>query len=112
MMPKPNWPMTVPGKVRGCKVGLETRTGRGRDLDSRVRVGGDGSGLVLGVDPVDYTQHGGHEVDGKQVVGIGEEANAGDYAGADVVPAKGRLVDLGEGETTALIGVGNVSLPC
>ena len=44
----------------------------------------------------------------KDIVCIREETNAGHHDGTDVIPAKGRLVDLGEGESSTLIGVGNV----
>jgi len=42
------------------------------------------------------------------IVGISEETNTSDNAGTDVIPAKGSLVDLREGETTTLVGVGDV----
>jgi hypothetical protein len=45
---------------------------------------------------------------GAYIVGISEETDTSDDAGADVIPAKGSLVDLSEGETTALVGVGDV----
>nr|POE48707.1 hypothetical protein CFP56_38803 [Quercus suber] len=82
-------------------------TGR-RDLDGGVGVGGDHAGLGGGVVPVDDTQHGGDKTDGEDVVGVGEETDASDGNGTNVVPAEGRLVDLGEGETATLVGVSDV----
>jgi hypothetical protein len=75
--------------------------------------------------PVDNTQHGGHHVNSKDIVGIGEETNTGHGDCSDVVPyismslehgvrswgsltAKGSLVDLGEGESSSLVRVGNM----
>jgi hypothetical protein len=42
------------------------------------------------------------------IIGIGEETNTGDNTGADVIPSEGSLVDLGESETTSLIGIVDV----
>ncbi len=42
------------------------------------------------------------------IIGISEETDAGDHAGPDVVPSKGRLVDLSEGESSSLIRVVDV----
>ncbi|KAH9822789.1 dnaJ homolog-like protein subfamily C member 21 [Teratosphaeria destructans] len=84
----------------------------GGDLDGGVGVGVDLAGVLVGAVPEDDAEHRGHEADGEDVVGVGEEADAGDQDGADVVPAEGGLVDLGEGETTALVGVGDVSVVC
>lgn len=83
--------------------------GASRDLDCRV--GGFGDAALAGAMaalPVDYTQHGGDQVDGEEIVGIGEETNTGDDNCADMVPAKWSLVDFGQGKTSALVGVGNV----
>ena len=98
-------------------IGKETKTeltndgtGRGCDLDGSVRVGRDGAGLRLGVVPVDDTQHCGDQTDGEDVVGISEETDTGDHDGADVVPAKGGLVDLGESKPSALIWVRDMSI--
>jgi hypothetical protein len=55
--------------------------------------------------PVDDAQHGGAQVDGEDVVGVGEEADAGDDDGAGMTPAKGSGVDLGEGTSATLVGV-------
>jgi hypothetical protein len=43
------------------------------------------------------------------VVGVGEEAHAGDNAGTNMIPSKRSLVDLGQSQTTTLIGILNVS---
>jgi hypothetical protein len=47
-------------------------------------------------------------VRGAYIVGIGEETDTSDNAGADVIPAKGSFVDLSEGKSPTLIGVGDV----
>ena len=39
------------------------------------------------------------------IVGIGEETNTGDYAGANMVPSERGLVDFRESETATLVGV-------
>lgn len=39
---------------------------------------------------------------------VGEETNAGDDNGTDMVPAKRRLVNLGQCQTTALVGVSDM----
>lgn len=39
------------------------------------------------------------------IVGISEETNTGDNAGANVVPSEWRLVDLGKSESSSLVGV-------
>ncbi len=83
-------------------------TARSGDLDGGIGGGRDGAGLALGAMPVHDAQHGGDEVDGEDVVRIGEEADAGDDDRADMVPAEGRLVDLGEGQSSPLIGIGDV----
>lgn len=85
-------------------------TGRGSDLDGRIGGGGERAGLGLRVGEVDNAQHLHDQVDGEDVVGISEETNTSDYDGADVVPAEGGLVNLGESETAALVGVGDVCL--
>lgn len=60
--------------------------------------------------PVDDAQHGGNQVDGENIVGIGKETNAGHDDGAHMVPAKGSLVDFGESKSSTFIGVGDVSV--
>jgi hypothetical protein len=85
-------------------------TGRSRDFDGGVGSGRDLSTARLCVLPIDYSQQVGDETNGEQVVGVGEETNTSNYAGTDVVPSKGRLVDFREGETTTLVGIGNVCL--
>ena len=86
------------------------RTSRRRNFDGRIRIGRDVSGLALCVVPVDDTQHGGNQVDGEDIVGIGEETNARHDNGAHMVPAEGSLVDLGESKSSTFIGVGDVSV--
>lgn len=54
---------------------------------------------------IDDTQHNGQERNTEDVIAVGEETCAGYQDGANVVPAEGRLVDLGEGKTTALVRV-------
>ena len=75
-------------------IGEETKTkltndgtSRSGDLDSGIRgdwelsLAGDWTGLV-----VDHTKHGGHDTDGEDVVGIGEETNTSNNDSADMVP--------------------------
>jgi hypothetical protein len=54
---------------------------------------------------VDDTQHDGEQRDTEDVIAVCEETGAGDEDGADVVPAKGGLVDFSQGEAAALVGV-------
>ena len=42
------------------------------------------------------------------IVGISEESDTSHDTGADVVPSKRGLVDLSEGESPSLVGVGDV----
>lgn len=77
----------------------------GSDFDGGIRAGRDGAGLDGGILPEDGAQHGTGEVDGEDIVGIGEETDAGDDDGADMVPAKGSLIDLRESETPTFVGV-------
>ena len=88
----------------------DDRSSRRGDLDGCIRVGGDRSWLALGVFPVDDAQHVGDQIDGEDVVGIGEETDPGHDHGPDVIPSKGRFVNLGERESSALIGVCNVGI--
>jgi hypothetical protein len=74
-------------------------TSRSSELDSRVLRGGEGTIVV------DDTQHDGQQRDTEDVIAVCEETGAGHEDGADVVPAKGGLVDFGEGEAAALVGV-------
>jgi hypothetical protein len=60
--------------------------------------------------PVDHAEHCCYNADGEDVVGISEETDTSDENGANMVPAERRLVDLCEGEATALVGVGDVSV--
>ncbi len=76
-------------------------TGGGGELDGSV--GSCGHGTDAGV--VDDTEHERQEGDGEDVVRVGEEADAGDDDGADMVPPEGGSVDLGESETAALVDV-------
>lgn len=77
------------------------------DLDRSIGRDWDLAGLGL---PVDYSQAGGDDTDGEDVVGIGEETDTGDGNGADMVPAKGSLVNLSEGESSSLVGVSDVGV--
>ena len=61
------------------------------------------------IGPEGNSQEGRGQVDGEDIVGIGEETNTGNDDGTHMVPAKGRLVNLGQGETTSLVGVLDVS---
>jgi hypothetical protein len=81
----------------------------GRYLDGGIRIGGDLAG-ILAADllPKGHAQHGGGQVDGEQIIGIGEETNASDDDGTDMSPAERSIVDLGEGLATALIGIQRV----
>ena len=60
--------------------------------------------------PVDVAEHSRDDTDSEDVVGVREEADAGDDDGADVVPAERSLVDFRESEAAALVGVGDVSV--
>jgi hypothetical protein len=80
-------------------------TGRSRQLDSAVRTGGQ---LTAVVGIVHDTEHNGKHRNDEDVVGISEETNTCNHDGADMVPAKGSFVDLGEGESASLVGVLNV----
>ena len=71
------------------------------DLASVLRVGS-----IL---PVHNTQHGRHQIDGKDVIGISEETDTGHDDGADMVPAEGSLVDFGKSKASSLVGVLDVS---
>ena len=55
--------------------------------------------------PENDAQHGGNEVDSKDVIGVGEETYAGDDNGTDMIPTKRSLIDLGKGKTSTLIGI-------
>jgi len=63
--------------------------------------------LALG--PVDCAQHDGEQRNDEDIVGIGEESSTSHNTSSHMVPAKGSLVDLSESETTALVGIRNVS---
>lgn len=80
------------------------------DLDGCIRVGGDGSWLARRRLPVHDSQHRGHQINGEDVVGIGEETDPGDDTGPDVVPPEGGFVDFREGETSTLVGVSDVGV--
>lgn len=54
------------------------------------------------------TEEGKGPVSRAYIVRISEEANTGDDAGTDMVPAKRRLIDLGEGKTTTFVGIRDV----
>ena len=82
---------------------------RRRNLDRSIRGLRDAAAL-FGRVPVDRAEHVRHHTDGEDVIRVGEEANAGDENGANVVPAKGSLINLGERETATLVGVGDVCI--
>lgn len=84
-------------------------TGRSRDLDKGSGRGGNLSGLALLGTPEDIGKHGGSNVNGKDIERVGHETNTSDHDGTDVVPSKGGIVDLLESESSALMGVGDVS---
>ena len=60
--------------------------------------------------PVDDTQHAGDQTDSEDVVRIREETDTSYNNGANVIPAKWRLVDLSKRETTALVRVFDMSI--
>lgn len=76
------------------------RAYRGGDLDGCIRALGEDLGGVE-----DEAEHDRDHVDGEEVVGVGEEADAGYGHGADMVPAESCVVELGEGNFAALFGV-------
>ena len=61
----------------------------------------DDARLARGRVPIDNSQHARDQIDGEDVIGICEEAYTSDHNSANVVPAKGGLVDFGKGKTTA-----------
>ena len=61
----------------------------------------DDAWLGRGRVPIDNPQHASDQVDGEDVIGICEEAYTSDHNSANVIPAKGSLVDFGKGKTTA-----------
>jgi hypothetical protein len=75
---------------------------RGCKLDRSILLSGEGSLVVV---LVDDTQHDGQKGHAEDVVTVREETSTGDQDGANVVPAKGSLVDLRESEASSLIGV-------
>ena len=83
---------------------------RGGDLDGGIGMFGNGARLLGGILPVDDAQHGRHQIDGEDIVRIGEKADAGDDNGAHMVPAKGSFIDFRQGESSTLIGVLDVSI--
>ena len=107
------------GEISEAKL-ADDSSGRSSDLDGSV-----GGRWEFSIE-VDNTEHRRDQVDSKDlwrcqerrwhgdgrrdthIIGIGEEANAGDNTGADVIPSEGSLVDLGESETTSLIGIVDV----
>ena len=81
---------------------------RGSYLDAGIRVIGDLP--LVGTLPEDDAQHGANQIDGEDVVGVGEEADASHHDSPDVIPAKWGLVDLGQGQTTSFVWVGDMSV--
>ena len=43
------------------------------------------------------------------IVGVSEETDTSDDTGSDVVPTERCLIDLGQSESSSLVGVGNMS---
>lgn len=62
------------------------------------------------MEPTYDTEHSRNDTDCENVVRIREEANAGYCNSTDMVPAEGSLVDLGECESSTLVGVCDVSV--
>ena len=58
---------------------------------------------------VDDTQHDSQQRHTEDVVAVGEEASPSDQDSTNVVPTKRRLVDLGEGKSSTLIGILNAT---
>lgn len=79
-------------------------------LDGCVGRRGDYTGLGGCILPVHNTQHGGNQIDSEDIVSIGEETNTGHNNGADMVPAEGSLIDLGQGKSSSLIRIRNVGI--
>ena len=73
-------------------------------------MGGDRSRLVGCRLPVDDSQQGNDEIDGEDVVCIGEETNAGDHDGSDVILAKWGFVNFCQGKSTTFIRIGIVGI--
>ena len=78
-------------------------------LDGGIRIRVNRSRFARVVEVHD-TQHGGDESDSENIISIREETNAGHHHGTNMIPAKGRLVDLRQGQSSPLVGVGNVSI--
>jgi hypothetical protein len=96
------------GQPTETKLPKDGTTGCG-NLDRCIGVGWNNPRVFLVGLPVDDAQHGSHQVDGEDVIGISEETNTGYDNSTNVVPAKWGLIDLGQGESTALVGVDDVS---
>ncbi len=79
-------------------------TSRGGQLDGVVR----GSGHLAGARVVHDTQHNGQHRGSEDVVRVGKETDTGNNTGAHMVPAKRRLVNLGQGKSSSLIEVRNI----
>src|SRR6478735_2485583 len=80
-------------------------TSRSRKLDSVIRASSKLSLARI----IHNTQHDGQHGHAEDIVGVSKETNTSNDTGADMVPSERSLVDLGEGKTTTLIGVGDVS---
>ena len=60
--------------------------------------------------PIYDTQHGRHQADSEDIIGICKETNAGDDDGTNVIPAERSLVYLRQSQSSALVGVGDMSV--
>lgn len=78
----------------------------GSQLDGGIRLGRHFAHAGV----VNYAQHGCQKRHGEDVVRVREETNTGYKNSSHVVPAKGGLIDLGQGEATTLVWVLDVSL--
>ena len=82
-------------------------TGRSGKLDSGV-LGSEEDTLVVVL--VDDTQHDGQQRNTEDVITVGEETSSGDENSANVVPAKGCLIDLSKRQSSALVRIFDMSL--
>lgn len=69
------------GKIAKEQLTDDGATGS-RDFEGCVGVGWKFTGIVLCILPVDHAEHAHAEVNGEDIVGIGEETHAGDHDGA------------------------------
>ena len=78
-------------------------------LDGRIRIRVNRSRFTRIVE-VNDAQHGRDQSDGENVISIREETNTRHHHRTNMIPPKGRLVDLRKSQSPPLVGVGDVSI--